>query len=278
MTSAMLIAAGIAVAAGLMRGFAGVGSGMLMAPIFAVLFGPVETVGIIILMEIVVTGQLLPDVHRDIDWRVIAPMGLAAALLMPVGSWVLVSLDADLNARGIAGIVLAFALVLLWCSESLHGLDNATVALLGALAVTAPRIGALTFKQAVKGVDWNLLVFMAACLQLGDALVHSGGAAWAIEALFDGAAGGARRAARPLAHLGAAGPCLQPHGGLVLRCDGVRPGLRRTPLKRAGRYSAPASLSTPPCRRRPATNARSLGTRLSRPLGRNSMVATRMAP
>ena len=113
MTSAMLIAAGIALAAGLMRGFAGVGSGMLMAPIFAVLFGPVETVGIIILMEIVVTGQLLPDVHRDIDWRVIAPMGLAAALLMPVGSWVLVSLDADLIARGIAAIVLVFALVLL---------------------------------------------------------------------------------------------------------------------------------------------------------------------
>lgn len=87
-------------------------------------------------------------------------------------------------------LAVAFALVLLWCSESLHGLDNATVALLGALAVTAPRIGALTFKQAVKGVDWNLLVFMAACLQLGDALVHSGGAAWVIEGLFDSASGG----------------------------------------------------------------------------------------
>ncbi len=87
-------------------------------------------------------------------------------------------------------LAVALALVLLWCSEALHGLDNATVALLGALAVTAPRFGILTFKQAVKGVDWNLLIFMAACLQLGDALVHSGGAAWVIEALFDGAAGG----------------------------------------------------------------------------------------
>lgn len=109
----MLIAAGIAVSAGLMRGFAGVGSGMLMAPIFAVLFGPLETVGIIILMEIVVTGQLLPEVRRHINWRVIGPMGAAAALLMPVGSWLLVSLDADLIARGIAAIVLVFALVLL---------------------------------------------------------------------------------------------------------------------------------------------------------------------
>ncbi|MCG8597476.1 MAG: anion permease [Kiloniellales bacterium] len=86
-------------------------------------------------------------------------------------------------------LTVAFALVLLWCSETIHGLDNATVALLGALAVTAPRFGVLTFKQAVKGVDWNLLVFMAACLQLGDALVRSGGAAWVIEGLFDSASG-----------------------------------------------------------------------------------------
>ncbi len=31
-------------AAGLMRGFAGFGSGMLKSPVFAILFGPVETV------------------------------------------------------------------------------------------------------------------------------------------------------------------------------------------------------------------------------------------
>jgi uncharacterized membrane protein YfcA len=37
-TSEMAIAAIIVIAAGLMRGFAGFGSGMLMAPIFAVSF------------------------------------------------------------------------------------------------------------------------------------------------------------------------------------------------------------------------------------------------
>ncbi|MDH5749890.1 MAG: sulfite exporter TauE/SafE family protein, partial [Rhodospirillales bacterium] len=59
-TESVLIAIAVAAAAGLMRGFAGVGSGMLMAPIFAVLFGPVATVAIIICMEIIVTAQLLP--------------------------------------------------------------------------------------------------------------------------------------------------------------------------------------------------------------------------
>ena len=113
LTPEILVAAGVAAAAGLMRGFAGVGSGMLMAPVFALLFGPVRTVAVIILMEIVVTAQLLPGVRREIDWKVIAPMGVAAALLMPAGSWLLVSLDPDLLARFIALVVLVFSIILM---------------------------------------------------------------------------------------------------------------------------------------------------------------------
>ena len=44
LTIDVLTALAITVAAGLMRGFAGVGSGMLMAPFFVVLFGPVQTI------------------------------------------------------------------------------------------------------------------------------------------------------------------------------------------------------------------------------------------
>lgn len=135
----LLAALGVAAAAGLMRGFAGVGSGMLMAPVFAILFGPVQTVAVIVLMEIVVTGQLLPGVRREIDWKVIAPMGAAAACLMPVGSWLLVSLDPDLIARGIALVVVAFSVLLmagwrhegekkLWVTLGVGGLSGVLMA------------------------------------------------------------------------------------------------------------------------------------------------------
>ena len=135
----LLVALGVAVAAGLMRGFAGVGSGMLMAPVFAILFGPVQTVAVIVLMEIVVTGQLLPGVRREIDWKVIAPMGAAAACLMPVGSWLLVSLDPELIARGIALVVAAFSVLLmagwryegekkLWATLGVGGLSGVLMA------------------------------------------------------------------------------------------------------------------------------------------------------
>ncbi|MDX1434823.1 MAG: sulfite exporter TauE/SafE family protein [Gammaproteobacteria bacterium] len=109
----LVAAAGVCGVAGFMRGFVGVGSGMLMAPVFAILYGPLETVGMIILLELAVTAQLLPSVHRAIQWPVIVPMGVAAALCMPLGTWLLVSVDAELMARLIALVVLVLVLVLL---------------------------------------------------------------------------------------------------------------------------------------------------------------------
>jgi len=108
-----LLALMVIIVAGLIRGFAGVGSGMLMAPIFILLFGAVETVVMIILIETATTVQLLPSVYRKIEWRVIGPMGIAALLFMPLGSWLLVTIDAEVMSRSIAAIVLVFSIILL---------------------------------------------------------------------------------------------------------------------------------------------------------------------
>ena len=107
------VAAAVALLAGFMRGFVGVGSGMLMAPVFAILFGPLSTVGMVIMLDAFVTAQMLPSVHRQIALRVILPMAAAAALLMPAGTWLLLSLDPRVMARCIAFIVLVFVLLLM---------------------------------------------------------------------------------------------------------------------------------------------------------------------
>jgi uncharacterized membrane protein YfcA len=113
LTAGLLAAGLVAVVAGLMRGFAGVGSGMLMAPIFAILFGPVQTVVIIVLVETVVTVQLLPSVRHAIQWPVMAPMAGAAILCMPAGSWLLTAVAPATMTRAIAVVVLVVAVVLL---------------------------------------------------------------------------------------------------------------------------------------------------------------------
>lgn len=81
-------------------------------------------------------------------------------------------------------------LVALWCTESLHGIDAAFVALAGALAVTMPRLGVIGFKSALKQVDFGILVFLAATLVLGRALIDSGAADWLVTQAF-GVVGGA---------------------------------------------------------------------------------------
>jgi uncharacterized membrane protein YfcA len=108
------VASVVAVAAGFMRGFIGVGSGMLMAPVFAIIFGARDTVAMIIMMDFIVTAQLLPTVYKKIEWRIIAPMGAIAALFMPAGSWLLVTIDEELMARGIALVVLVFVVLLMF--------------------------------------------------------------------------------------------------------------------------------------------------------------------
>ena len=113
LTPQLYIAVLVAAIAGLMRGFAGFGSGMLMAPIFAVMFGPIEAVAIIILLEIVVTIQLLPGVKQHIEWRFVGLMGIVAAIFMPIGITLLVSIDPLVLTRSIGFIVLAFVVVLL---------------------------------------------------------------------------------------------------------------------------------------------------------------------
>ncbi len=78
------------------------------------------------------------------------------------------------------GVVLAVALAL-WLTESLHGLDIATVTVLAALVLTAPGIGVMTWQEGLRQVSWTMVLFVAAALTLGHALVDSGAGAWLVD-------------------------------------------------------------------------------------------------
>lgn len=116
----MAAAAATALVAGLMRGFAGFGSGMLMAPIFAMLFGPVDAVTMVTVLELFVSVQLIPQVLKETQWRFVAPLGLSAMLFMPVGVYVLRSADPVLLTKVMAAVVLIFV-VLLMAGWRYHG-------------------------------------------------------------------------------------------------------------------------------------------------------------
>jgi di/tricarboxylate transporter len=68
--------------------------------------------------------------------------------------------------------------VLLWATSIWHGFDPALVAILAAILIANKATSGVSLKDAMKNVEWNLILFLAATLVLGEALLDSGAADW----------------------------------------------------------------------------------------------------
>jgi uncharacterized membrane protein YfcA len=106
------IAAVATLVAGLLRGFAGFGSAMLMAPLFAILFGSAEMVATIVAMELAISFHLFPMTRHQCRWDTVGPMTATACLFMPIGLWLLVSVDRVVIQKAVSGIVALFAAIM----------------------------------------------------------------------------------------------------------------------------------------------------------------------
>jgi uncharacterized membrane protein YfcA len=109
----ILAAALATLIAGVMRGYAGFGTAVLLAPVYSTLWGPLAGVPVMLLLELAVTLQLLPRSWREADRRVVVPLGVTACLATPLGAGVLVSADGEALRRFMGGFVLVFGLLLL---------------------------------------------------------------------------------------------------------------------------------------------------------------------
>jgi di/tricarboxylate transporter len=79
--------------------------------------------------------------------------------------------------------LLLATVVALWCSEPLHHVPPAVVALIGAVVASSPALGTVRLKDALGTVPWSLLLFMAATMAMGVALADSGAARWLVSGL-----------------------------------------------------------------------------------------------
>ncbi|WP_320775148.1 SLC13 family permease [Streptomyces sp. CRN 30] len=86
--------------------------------------------------------------------------------------------QAEIRCAALLGTV-----VLLWCSEPLHQVSPAVVALIGAVVASSPALGTVRLKDALRTVPWSLLLFMAATMAMGVALADSGAAKWLVGGL-----------------------------------------------------------------------------------------------
>lgn len=76
------------------------------------------------------------------------------------------------------------AMVLFWLTERVHGMEIATVTVIGAFLLTLPEVGVMKWKDGVKAVSWNLILFVGAAIAIGKSLIETGAAQWIMEKLF----------------------------------------------------------------------------------------------
>ncbi|MDP6430239.1 MAG: sulfite exporter TauE/SafE family protein [Rhodospirillales bacterium] len=108
-----LLAIVIAIAGGFVRGYTGFGSGMIMAPLLAILWGPVEAVATTVGLGLLATVQLAAPSVPLTNWREVGPMMAATFPFILVGTALLVSLDPEIVKKIIAVLVLTIALITL---------------------------------------------------------------------------------------------------------------------------------------------------------------------
>ena len=99
--------------AGLMRGITGFGGAMLMAPPLSVLIGPVATVVTALILESAAALVMFPDALPRINKRVLGFLILPAFVTVPLGGYVLITLDPFIARKLIAAVVVVFSLGLL---------------------------------------------------------------------------------------------------------------------------------------------------------------------
>lgn len=93
-------------AGGLLRGFAGFGSALVMVPVLALVFGPRAAVVMHAIVEIPVIASLLPSAIRDSRAATIRPMLVALAVTTPLGALALKLADPELMKLAISVVVL----------------------------------------------------------------------------------------------------------------------------------------------------------------------------
>ncbi|WP_425965224.1 SLC13 family permease [Rhizobium nepotum] len=71
-------------------------------------------------------------------------------------------------------LTIAGTMVLLFATQPLHGIGMALIGIVTALVLANERISGLSLKAALKGVEWNLLLFLAGTLVIGEALMETG--------------------------------------------------------------------------------------------------------
>jgi len=186
-------AIGIVTVAGLVRGTTGFGGAMLMTPVLSILFGPVPAVVTALLLETAAALVMFPDALPKATWRTLLYLTLPAIITVPLGGYLLLTVDPAIARKMISAVVIVFSSMLLFGLRyngsprivTSLALGSVVGALLGATSVGAPPVilYLLSGPDSAAVTRANLTVFVTAISVIGLAMLASAGAITATLAL-----------------------------------------------------------------------------------------------
>lgn len=176
----------IVTSAGLVRGVTGFGGAMLMTPMLSVLIGPVPAVVTALVLETAAALVMFPDALPKAKWRTLVFLTLPAILTVPLGGYLLLTLDPAIARKLIAAVVIVFSAMLLFGvrysgkprAVTSIALGSIVGALLGATSVGAPPVilYLLSGPDPVAVTRANLTIFVTAISIIGLAMLAAAGA------------------------------------------------------------------------------------------------------
>ncbi|MCR9072308.1 MAG: sulfite exporter TauE/SafE family protein [Alphaproteobacteria bacterium] len=98
--------------AGVVRGFTGFGFPLIVVTSTSLVVAPAEIVPIALLLDIQAGVRMLPSVRYDVDRRGVSLLTLGAIPAIPLGAWLLASLDPESMRLAIGVMVLIAVLVI----------------------------------------------------------------------------------------------------------------------------------------------------------------------
>ncbi len=182
---AIALAIVIGALAGVIRGITGFGGAMVMSPPLALLLGPLVAVPVALLLEALAGTPMLVQNRALVRWRVIGPILAASFVTIPLGVYILITVDPQLMRRIIAATVIGFSLLLLrgWRYAGQHrlatgvGLGGLAGVMVGATSMGGPPVilYLLAGPDRIETTRANLTFFVAGISFAGIAMLWVAG-------------------------------------------------------------------------------------------------------
>ncbi|MGB7285596.1 MAG: sulfite exporter TauE/SafE family protein [Salaquimonas sp.] len=103
----------IVFATGIVRGFSGFGSGMIIGPSTAALFTPKIALAMIAILDVIPTLLIVWPARKDVNWKEVFPVIIGYAVMVPLGVWFLATSD-PVYLRWFISLSILVAVAVLW--------------------------------------------------------------------------------------------------------------------------------------------------------------------